>query len=180
MPQPRLALYVAIRAESEGNRSINKMKTLFIFLVLMPTIICSAQNARLVLLYDEIPAAVPINDFLKAGDMLGFREFLGTNKTENVYATWTGGDMIEFSNGIGLAVEDKTIGEIIQDMDNAIETMYRPSFDLDDTDARVIVSTDKSKALLSPENKVLRQIKARHERLQKMGYKRVWYFKSKK
>ena len=157
----------------------------------MSTIMCSAQNisvrimrsgqmVRFILPFDEIPAGVPFNNVLKAGDMLGFREFLGTNKTENVYATWDGGDMIEFSNGIGLAAKDKTVWEIIQDMVNAIETMYQPSFALDDTDVRGIVSTDKSKALLSPENKVLRQIKARHERLQKMGYKRVWYFKRNK
>ena len=55
---------------------------------------------RFILPFDEIPAGVPFNNVLKAGDMLGFREFLGTNKTENVYATWDGGDMIEFSNGI--------------------------------------------------------------------------------
>lgn len=161
------------------HHSINKMKMLFLLLVLMPTIICSAQNASLGLLYDEIPADVPINDFLKAGDVLGFREFLGTNKTENIYATWAGGNMIEFSNGIGLAAKDKTIGEIIQDMENAIETMYQPSSALDD--ALLLVSTNPPKyERMHPANEVLRQIKARYKRLQKMGYKRVWYFKRNK
>ncbi|MDO9541499.1 MAG: hypothetical protein Q7J98_04145, partial [Kiritimatiellia bacterium] len=58
-------------------------KMLFILLVLMPTIMFSAPYVRLGLLYDEIPADVPINDFLRAGDVLGFKEFFGTNKTEN-------------------------------------------------------------------------------------------------
>jgi hypothetical protein len=111
----------------------------------------------------EILADVPMADFLKAGDVIGFIEFFGTNEIRNVEATWGGEEILKFSNGIGLPVRDKTIYEIIRNTESILETMSQPS-----------------SALLHeyPPDEEWRQIKTKKERLLAKGFRRVWYCKS--
>ena len=125
----------------------------------------------------DISYDVPVFHSLKVGDVIGFREFLGTNEIRNVEATWDGEEMIQFSNGIGLPARGKTLNDIIRNMESALEIMSQPSSALN-TDVRMLVSTNSREyKQMYPPDEEWRQIKTRKERLQAKGFRRVWYFK---
>lgn len=125
----------------------------------------------------EILADVPMFDSLKVGDVIGFKEFFGTNEIRNVEATWGGEEILKFSNGIGLPVMDKTIYEIIRNMESTLEMMSQPSSALN-TDVRILVSTNSREYKpMYPPDEEWRQIKTKKERLLAKGFRRVWYCK---
>ena len=127
----------------------------------------------------EISDDVPVGTTITTGATLGFLEYLGTNISNDVSAHWDGGEMIEFSNGIGVYARNKTIRSIIMSMEEAIEHMHQPSSALDTDGWKQVSTNPPQREPMYPAIDDLRRIDDRKEKLQKAGYKRIWYYKEK-
>ena len=133
----------------------------FFFPILLNAIAICCSGASDTNLFFFSDAEPPPSREIEYGQVIGFIEYIGTNETDRVAATYKGGDTLEFSNGIDLTVSHLSIKYIIKKMDDTLEFMNMP----DSASGSPGYSADKIYAYMQ----------WRRADLERKGFERKWY-----